>query len=66
MQSPQPAQGEKPPEVTTPATAPTGAMDAAPSGPVIMQAKSRWTPVRWSELPGLSADAVHEAWNAWL
>ncbi len=28
--------------------------------------KSRWLPVRWAELPGFQADALHEAWNAWL
>jgi membrane-bound lytic murein transglycosylase A len=32
----------------------------------LVQAKSRWQPVRWSELPGLSQDPLHEAWNAWL
>ena len=32
----------------------------------IVQAKSRWTAVRWSELPGFEDDALHEAWNAWL
>jgi len=32
----------------------------------MVRAKSRWTAVRWSELPGFEADALHEAWNAWL
>lgn len=32
----------------------------------IFQAKSRWTPVRWAELPGFEDDALFEAWNAWL
>ena len=32
----------------------------------IMQAKSRWTAVRWSDLPGFEEDALHEAWNAWV
>ncbi len=32
----------------------------------ILQAKSRWTAVRWTELPGFQDDALHEAWNAWL
>lgn len=32
----------------------------------ILQAKSRWTAVRWAELPGLHDDPLHEAWNAWL
>jgi membrane-bound lytic murein transglycosylase A len=35
-------------------------------GPVLLQARSRWTPVAWSELPGLQEDPLHEAWNAWL
>lgn len=29
------------------------------------QAKSRWVPVPWHELPGLEEDALHEAWPAW-
>jgi membrane-bound lytic murein transglycosylase A len=32
----------------------------------IVQARSRWTAVRWAELPGLADDSLHEAWNAWL
>lgn len=34
----------------------------------IWQAKSRWIPVQWRELPGWSQDDAtqHEAWNAWL
>lgn len=35
-------------------------------GPALQQARSRWTPVAWSELPGLNEDPLHEAWNAWL
>ncbi len=31
-----------------------------------MQAKSRWVPVPWSDLPGLETDALNEAWPAWL
>ncbi|WP_239027162.1 murein transglycosylase A [Ramlibacter algicola] len=45
------------------AVAPT---DEVPSGPAIVQGRSRWVPVRWSDLPGFEADALHEAWNAWL
>jgi membrane-bound lytic murein transglycosylase A len=40
--------------------------DGAPLPPVIQQAKSRWVPVRWSDLPGFADDPLHEAWNAWL
>ncbi len=32
----------------------------------LQRAKSRWTPVRWSELPGWGQDALHEVWNAWV
>lgn len=40
--------------------------DLGPLPPPILQAQSRWVPVRWSELPGLEFDAIHEAWPAWL
>jgi membrane-bound lytic murein transglycosylase A len=33
---------------------------------LIQQPRSRWTPVSWAELPGLGADALAEAWPAWL
>ncbi len=69
--------GSAPLSVPAPVSRPaqeTGA--AAPSGRAvdtggvlpgpIFQAKSRWTAVRWSELPGFEDDALHEAWNAWL
>lgn len=47
---------------------PSGALpaDTAPLPPPLMQAKSRWTPVRWAELPGFQADTLNEAWNAWV
>ncbi len=38
----------------------------SPSVPPMTQAKSRWIPVPWSELPGFEQDALHEAWPAWL
>jgi membrane-bound lytic murein transglycosylase A len=34
--------------------------------PVIVQAQSRWVPVRWSALVGFDLDAVQEAWPAWV
>lgn len=34
--------------------------------PALQRGKSRWTPVRWAELPGWGQDRLHEAWNAWL
>ncbi|MBM3386688.1 MAG: transglycosylase [Betaproteobacteria bacterium] len=39
---------------------------SAPLPPAIAQAKSRWVPVRWAELPAFEQDALHEAWPAWL
>ena len=40
--------------------------DDAPLPPPLLQGRSRWTPVRWAELPGFADDALNEAWNAWL
>ncbi len=37
-----------------------------PLPPAVTQARSRWQPVPWSELPGLNEDPLFEAWNAWL
>ncbi len=42
------------------------AEDLAPLPPVRLQPKSRWVPVRWRDLPGLTQDSMHEAWNAWI
>jgi membrane-bound lytic murein transglycosylase A len=36
------------------------------AGPAIVQGKSRWVPVGWSELPGFAEDNLYEAWNAFL
>ena len=51
-------------------TASTG-MEPGPSAdeplpPPIQRGKSRWTPVRWADLPGWGQDNLHEAWNAWV
>ena len=43
-----------------------GLADRTPLPPPMVQGRSRWQPVRWSELPGFGDDALHEAWNAWL
>jgi membrane-bound lytic murein transglycosylase A len=40
--------------------------DTGPLPPPITQGKSRWTAVRWAELPGFGQDPLHEAWNAWI
>jgi membrane-bound lytic murein transglycosylase A len=31
----------------------------------LVQGRSRWLPVNWSELPGFADDAMDEAWGAW-
>ena len=52
-----------------PVVAPVVILDPDDTGPLpseIVQMKSRWTPVRWAELPGFETDALHEAWNAWV
>lgn len=41
-------------------------VDDGPLPPPLQRGKSRWTPVRWSELPGWGQDSLHEAWNAWI
>jgi membrane-bound lytic murein transglycosylase A len=42
--------------------------DTAALPPAIVQAKSRWMPVRWSELPNWNATVAspNDAWSAWL
>ena len=53
----------------TPAVVIPGELVPADTGVLpgsLLQAKSRWTPVHWAELPGFEDDALHEAWNAWL
>ena len=40
--------------------------DNAPLPQPIQRAKSRWTPVRWADLPGFEQDDTAQAWNAWL
>lgn len=54
--------------VPAPVSAPGAIADdeVGPSRAAITQAKSRWVPVRWADLPGFSEDPLHEAWNAWL
>ncbi|MGI9134930.1 MAG: murein transglycosylase A [Rhodoferax sp.] len=38
----------------------------SPTGPVIMQPRSRWVAAAWSDLPGFADDSLFEAWGAWL
>jgi membrane-bound lytic murein transglycosylase A len=47
--------------------APAGIPAPAPAfGAPLVQAKSRWVPVDWAELPGFANDTLYEAWNAFL
>ena len=39
--------------------------DTSPLPAPVIQAQSRWVPVRWADIPGLDTDPVHEAWPAW-
>jgi len=60
-----------PPATPTNPTTPEASSFVVPgdTGPLpapIVQGKSRWTPVRWAELPGFAQDPLHEAWNAWI
>ena len=55
-----------PPTATTPPASIGRGDDNGPLPSVITQAKSRWVPVRWAELPGFEDDKLFEAWNAWL
>ncbi|MDO9481495.1 MAG: hypothetical protein Q7J66_12955, partial [Hydrogenophaga sp.] len=49
----------------TPASTPAPAPDE-PLPPTLQRGKSRWTPVRWAEVPGWGQDSLHEVWNAWV
>ena len=40
--------------------------EVRPLPPPRQQGRSQWVPVRWSSLPGLLADPLHQAWNAWV
>lgn len=57
--------GPLPPAQPTPPATPEAA-DRAAGGAPLLQPRSRWVPVHWSDLPGFEADALHEAWGAWL
>jgi membrane-bound lytic murein transglycosylase A len=50
------------------ATAPTllGASQDVSALPSLLRGSSRWVAVPWRELPGFEADALFEAWNAWI
>ena len=46
-------------------SAPAARLPRDAGGPVV-QARSRWIPVLWSDLPGFTDDNLYEAWNAWI
>src|SRR3990167_4314906 len=54
------------PSPAPPPSAPAPVTDNDPLPPAQQRGKSRWTPVRWAELPGWGQDRLHEAWNAWV
>jgi membrane-bound lytic murein transglycosylase A len=60
----------EPPPLSAPGMTPAQpALVADASGPLPpaqQRGKSRWTPVRWAELPGWGQDSLHEVWNAWV
>jgi membrane-bound lytic murein transglycosylase A len=55
-----------PPAAPAPASPQIADDDRAPLPPPILQARSRWVPVRWADLPGFEQDNTTEAWNAWI
>ena len=61
--NPQPEQGLPPPAMPIPSAKKT---EPPAEATALMQLKSRWQPVNWAEIPGFEADALHEAWNAWI
>lgn len=61
-----PPAGIKPDVPGAVASPAVGPVDAPLGQRAIVQGKSRWVPVPWSDLPGFSEDDLHGAWNAWL
>ncbi|MDP2368023.1 murein transglycosylase A [Rhodoferax sp.] len=65
--APTPIPAERAPTPPSSAAGSASSAGLAESGlPVLVQAKSRWIAVPWTQLPGFGQDALHEAWNAWL
>jgi membrane-bound lytic murein transglycosylase A len=54
---------DRPPSAVAPA--PTTA-PAEAAGPALVQGRSRWQPVGWSDLPGFADDTMDDAWGAWV
>jgi membrane-bound lytic murein transglycosylase A len=53
------------PQPTAPTPVPVPP-DSTVRADAITHPKSRWVPVPWSDLPGWNADALYDAWNAWI
>ncbi len=60
---PAPGQSSVPPAAVNQPASPVSAADATGTR---VQGKSRWVPVRWTDLPGFENDTLFEAWNAWI
>jgi len=48
------------------AAGPASSTSPSQAPPPITQAKSRWIPTPWTEMPGWPQDNLQEAWGAWL
>ncbi|WP_236599303.1 murein transglycosylase A [Ramlibacter monticola] len=55
-----------PPQAAPAVAPPAAAPEDGVAPPPAVRGKARWVPARWSELPGVADDALHEAWNAWI
>ena len=63
-----PAAPASPPVATfpLPSSPATGPATGPAIGPALLQAKSRWVPVAWSDLAGWGDDDWFDAWSAWV
>jgi membrane-bound lytic murein transglycosylase A len=71
VSEPAPTTGGASISIEQPAGAPAmGSGSVFPTQPasstVLQQARSRWIPVGWAELPGLGEDPLADAWGAWV